>query len=98
MATLEQHALMVNGFYDVLSYNHFAWYVGAGIGLNAYESRVSYPGKDIVENGCSAIFGAYTGLSLNFEHVGIDLGVDYFYTYKPNINSLVPKIGLRVIF
>lgn len=98
MATLEQHALIVNGYYDVLSYKHFAWYVGAGAGINGYESRVSYPEKDVTEDGYSPILGTYTGLSLNFEHLGIDVGIDYFYTYRPNINSLVPKIGLRIIF
>lgn len=100
MAALEQHALIANGYYDVLAYKHFAWYVGAGAGLSAYESVITYhrTSTEITENGYSPILGAYTGLSLNFEHIGIDLGVDYFYTYKPNINSLVPKIGLRVIF
>lgn len=100
MATLEQHALFANGYYDVLSYKHFAWYVGAGAGLSAYESVITYQstGVETTEDGYSPILGAYTGLSFNFEHVGIDLGVDYFYTYKPNIKSLVPKVGLRIIF
>ncbi len=100
MASLEQHALIVNGFYDVFAYKNFAWYVGIGAGLSAYESVITYQsiGAEITEDGYSPILGVYTGLSFNFEHVGIDLGVDYFYTYKPNINSLVPKIGLRVIF
>lgn len=73
---------------------------GAGAGLNAYEKTITYQtsGIEKIEDGFSSIFGAFTGVSLNFEHVGIDLGVDYYYTYKPNLNSLVPKIGLRVIF
>lgn len=100
MATMEQHAFMVNGYYDVWSSKHFAWYVGAGTGLNNYEKIISYQdtGIEKTEDGYSAILGAYTGLSLNFEHIGIDLGVDYYYTYKPSQNSFVPKIGLRLIF
>lgn len=100
MASMEQHALLLNGYYDVLSYKHFAWYVGGGAGLNSYEKIIKYQdtGTEIVEDGYSPIFGAFTGLSLNFEHIGVDLGVDYYYTYKPSLNSIVPKIGLRVIF
>ena len=100
MASLEQHALIANGYYDIFSSKYLAWYVGGGAGLSAYESVINYQrtGLETVEDGCSPILGAYTGLSINFEHVGIDLGVDYYYTYKPNVNSLVPKIGLRVIF
>lgn len=100
MATMEQHALMVNGYYNLLSSKYFAWYFGAGTGLNSYESVIKYQntGLEITEDGYSAIVGAYTGLSINFEHIGIDLGVDYYYTYKPNQNTIVPKIGLRVIF
>lgn len=100
MASMEQHALLLNGYYDVWSSKYFAWYVGAGAGLNSYKKVITYQntGTEVSEDGYSAILGAYTGLSLNFEHIGIDLGVDYYYTYKPNLNSLVPKIGLRVIF
>ena len=100
MATMEQHAFMLNGYYDVWSSKYFAWYVGAGTGLNNYEKIISYQdtGIEKTEDGYSAILGAYTGLSLNFEHIGIDLGVDYYYTYKPSQNSFVPKIGLRLIF
>ena len=100
MASLEQRALLVNGFYDVLASKHFAWYVGGGAGVNNYESIVSYQntGVENTEKGFSAILGAYTGLSINFEHVGFDLGVDYFYTFKPSVNALVPKIGMRIIF
>lgn len=100
MASMEQHAFMLNGYYDVWSSKYFAWYVGAGTGLNNYEKIISYQdtGIEKTEDGYSAILGAYTGLSLNFEHIGIDLGVDYYYTYKPSQNSFVPKIGLRLIF
>lgn len=100
MASMEQHAFLLNGYYDVLSSKYLAWYIGAGAGLNAYEKTITYQtsGIEKIEDGFSSIFGAFTGVSLNFEHVGIDLGVDYYYTYKPNLNSLVPKIGLRVIF
>ncbi len=100
MASMEQHAIIINGYYDLFSSKYFAWYFGAGAGLNNYESVITYQnlGTEVSEEGFSAILGAYTGLSLNFEHVGIDLGVDYYYTYKPNQNTLVPKIGLRIIF
>lgn len=100
MASVEQHGLMANGYYDVFSSKYFAWYVGAGAGLNNYETVVSYQdtGNEIREDGYSAILGAYTGLSVNFEHIGIDFGVDYYYTFKPSLNSVVPKVGLRVIF
>ena len=100
MATMEQHAFMLNGYYDIWSSKYFAWYFGAGTGLNNYEKIISYQdtGIEKTEDGYSAILGAYTGLSLNFEHIGIDLGVDYYYTYKPSQNNIVPKVGLRVTF
>lgn len=100
MATMEQRALLVNGYYDIWSSKYFAWYVGAGAGLNNYEKIITYQdtGKEITEDGYSAILGAYTGLSINFDYVGIDFGVNYYYTYKPNLNNIVPKIGLRVMF
>lgn len=100
MATMEQHAFLANGYYDVWSSKYFAWYVGGGAGLNNYEKIITYQdtGKEITEDGYSAILGAYTGLSINFDYVGIDLGVNYYYTYKPNLNNIVPKIGLRVMF
>lgn len=100
MASMEQHAFLLNGYYDIFSSKYFAWYLGAGAGLNSYETVVTYQNTGIktTEDGYSLIAGAYTGLSINFEHIGIDLGVDYYYTYKPNQNTIVPKIGLRVIF
>lgn len=99
-ASMEQHGFLANGYYDVLSFKHFAWYVGAGAGVNNYEKIISYnnTGKEKIENGYSMMLGAYTGASINFEHIGIDLGVDYYYTYKLNQHALTPKIGLRVIF
>lgn len=100
MASMEQHALMLNGYYDLFSSKYFAWYLGAGAGVNRYEKVITYQntGVETSETGYSTILGAYTGLSINFEHFGIDVGVDYYYTYKPNLNNIVPKIGLRIIF
>ena len=100
MASMEQHAFLLNGYYDIFSSKYFAWYLGAGTGLNNYEKVITYQntGTEFTEDGYSAIVGAYTGLSINFEHIGIDVGVDYYYTYKPNQNTFVPKLGLRVIF
>lgn len=100
MATMEQHAFMVNGYYDVWTSKYLAWYLGAGAGLNSYEQVITYQntGLETTTDGYSSIFGLYTGLSINFEHIGIDLGVDYYYTYKPSQNNIVPKVGLRVIF
>lgn len=100
MATMEQHAFMVNGYYDIWSSKYFAWYFGGGAGLNSYEQVITYQdtGLEVTKDGYSSIFGLYTGLSINFEHIGIDLGVDYYYTYKPSQNNIVPKVGLRVTF
>lgn len=100
MATMEQHAFIVNGYYDIWSSKYFAWYFGGGAGLNSYEQVITYQNTDleVTKDGYSSIFGLYTGLSINFEHIGIDLGVDYYYTYKPSQNNIVPKVGLRVIF
>lgn len=100
VATLDQQALMLNGYYNILSSKYFAWYLGAGAGVNRYDAIISYndTNTEAEEKGYSAILGAYTGLSINFDYVGFDIGVDYFYTFKPSINSLVPKIGVRVMF
>ena len=100
MATMEQHAFIVNGYYDIWSSKYFAWYFGGGAGLNSYEQVITYQdtGLEVTTDGYSSIFGLYTGLSINFEHIGIDLGVDYYYTYKPSQNNIVPKVGLRVTF
>lgn len=91
---------MVNGYYDIWSSKYFAWYFGGGAGLNSYEQVITYQdtGLEVTTDGYSSIFGLYTGLSINFDHIGIDLGVDYYYTYKPSQNNIVPKVGLRVIF
>lgn len=100
VATLEQRALMINGYYDVWSSKYFAWYLGAGAGVNNYEAIISYnnTNTEVTEKGYSAMLGAYTGISINFNYIGFDIGVDYYYTFKPSINSLVPKVGLRVMF
>lgn len=100
LVALDDKSLMLNGYYNILSYKYFSAYIGAGAGGSYYKATVTdkYIGQEKEENGYSAILGAYAGLSLILNHVIFDLGVDYYYNFKPSMNSIVPKLGMRIRF
>ena len=100
MVALDERSLLLNGYYNLLNYKYFAAYVGAGAGGSYYKATVNDNNIEYEqeESGYSAILGAYAGLSLILNHVIFDLGVDYYYAFKPSMNSIVPKLGLRIKF
>lgn len=100
MVALDERSLLLNGYYNFLNYKYFAAYVGAGAGGSYYKATVNDNNIEYEqeESGYSAVLGAYAGLSLILNHVIFDLGVDYYYTFKPSMNSIVPKLGLRIKF
>lgn len=100
MVALDERSLLLNGYYNLLNYKYFAAYVGAGAGGSYYKATVNDNNIEYEqeESGYSAVLGAYAGLSLILNHVIFDLGVDYYYAFKPSMNSIVPKLGLRIKF
>lgn len=98
--SVENNALRINGYYDYVSSEHFAMYVGGGIGGNHYDYTITNRLNDSVieKHGITFTAGAITGLSFNFTHIGLDLGFAFDYIVEPRIYSYGPNIGLRYSF
>lgn len=102
IASLSSDAIFLNAYYekDLFGSKYFDWYVGAGVGGNKYLAKLEHldDGTSTTDEGFSASLGAFAGISLDLNRVVFDLGLDYYYTFKPSMNSLVPKLGIRVMF
>lgn len=100
IASLDARALLANAYYTAFDSKYFDLYVGAGAGVNKYQGKLEYLdlGTEKIEDGYSATLGLYAGMSFDLNYIVLDLGLDYYYTFKPSMNSLVPKIGMRVVF
>lgn len=98
-AWVENDAVMANAFYDFVSSEYFALYIGGGAGVNMWNSEFKSFGDKYTDSGTSFIGGVYLGASINTPiGFSIDFGVDYFYVNEPLMNSFVPKIGARLTF
>ena len=93
-------AIRVNGYYDYVSLKHFAMYIGAGIGGDRYDYKITdrYDNSTTEKHGITFTAGATTGLSFNFWRMGIDLGFSFDYIAEPRIYSYGPSVGLRFNF
>ena len=93
-------ALRLNGYYDYVSGDHFAMYVGAGLGANRYDYEIQerITGRTESKHGVSFTGGVNTGMIFSFWHIGIDLGFAIDYISYPHIVSYGPTIGLRYNF
>lgn len=99
-ASIENIALRLNGYYDYVSKEHFAMYIGAGMGINRYDYKIQnkLQNREESEHGASFIAGASTGMIFMSEHFDIDLGIFVDYISFPRIYSYGPKLGLRYKF
>ncbi|GAB1402134.1 hypothetical protein MASR1M68_10450 [Elusimicrobiota bacterium] len=100
-ASIENKAFMANVFYDFVSYEYFALYIGGGAGLNMWTNNYKNNITHVVttDKGSSITAGIYLGSSINIPiGFSIDFGVDYLYVSEPQMNSFVPKIGARITF
>lgn len=100
-ASSENNAIMANAFYDFVSYKYFALYIGGGVGFNMWKNKYENTYTHVVttDSGTSFTGGIYLGASINIPiGFSIDFGVDYLYLSEPQMNSFVPKIGVRITF
>lgn len=93
-------AIRINGYYDYVSLKHFAMYVGAGLGGDWYDYKITNRADNSARerHGLTFTAGATTGFSFNFWRMGIDLGFSFDYIAEPRIYSYGPNIGLRFNF
>lgn len=98
--SITNNAVRVNGYYDYVSLKHFAMYIGAGIGGDRYDYKITnrYDDSTKEKHGITFTTGATTGLSFNFWRMGIDMGFSFDYIAEPRIYSYGPNIGLRFNF
>lgn len=100
--TLNMQAGMANIYYDIIDLGIISIYIGGGAGVNAYELTLKNKGELDVnkykEDGTSAIFGGYAGVTLKIDHLFIDGGVNYYYVDKPETDSITPKVSVRFVF
>ncbi len=104
-ASVSGDVFMVNCFYDFFYAKYFDLYVGAGGGVDKWNSvsRATLSGSgEVKDDGASFIGGLYLGMSFNIPMryilASLDMGVDYYYERHFRTNNFVPKIGLRLGF
>ncbi len=97
---ISNDAVRINGYYDYVSLKHFAMYIGAGLGGDWYDYKITNraDNSEKSEHGFTFTAGATTGLSFSFWHLAIDLGFSCDYIAYPQILSYGPNIGLRINF
>ncbi len=98
--SITNDAVRINGYYDYVSLKHFAMYIGAGLGGDWYDYKITerLDNSEKSEHGLTFTAGATTGLSFSFWHMAIDLGFSFDYIVYPQIYSYGPNIGLRYNF
>ena len=97
---MENKSLRLNGYYDYVSRESFAMYIGAGLGANHYDYEIKeqYNGRDEHKRGFSFVAGANTGMSFGGGHMRFDIGFGVDYITFPNVLSYGPTVGLRYNF
>ena len=97
---MENTSLRLNGYYDYVSRESFAMYIGAGLGANHYDYEIKeqYNGRDEHKRGFSFVAGAKTGMSFGGGHMRFDIGFGVDYITFPNVLSYGPAVGLRYNF
>ena len=97
---MENVSLRLNGYYDYVSRESFAMYIGGGFGVNHYDYEIKeqYNGRDDHKRGFSFAAGANTGLSFGGGHMRFDIGFGVDYISFPNVVSYGPTVGLRYNF
>ena len=94
------NAIRINGYYDYVSLKHFFMYVGAGIGGDLYDYKITRRYDGTTEHGRGVTFtgGANTGLGFNIWRFSLDLGFAFDYIAHPRVYSYGPTLGLRYNF
>jgi opacity protein-like surface antigen len=97
---MENISLRLNGYYDYVSRESFAMYIGAGLGANHYDYEIKeqYNGRDEHKRGFSFVAGANTGMSFGGGHMRFDIGFGVDYITFPNVLNYGPTVGLRYNF
>ena len=98
--SVRNDALRINGYYDYVSMEKFAMYVGVGIGGDwyGYEITKRYNNSTESKHGFTFTSGATTGLSFRMWRTNLDIGFSFDYIAEPRIYSYGPNIGLRYNF
>lgn len=104
-ASVSGDVFMVNYFYDFFYAKYFDLYIGAGAGVDCWDSvsRASFSGAEEVKKKGESFLGAlYLGMSFNIPTqylvTSIDMGIDYYYERHFKMNNIAPKVGLRLTF
>jgi opacity protein-like surface antigen len=98
ISTFSTRAGMINGYYDYVRSEHFAMYIGTGVGVDYYELKMRNWVENYEDSGYSCILGGYTGLTFIMDQFSIDLGLNYYYINKPETQTFAPKISFRYAF
>lgn len=98
VSTLSIQAGMFNAYYDYLRCEHFAMYIGTGVGVDHYKLTMKDWTDYYEDSGYSCIIGGYTGLTFIIKQFSIDLGINYYYIDKPRNHTFAPKISFRYAF
>ena len=98
--SVRNDALRINAYYDYVSMEKFAMYIGAGIGGDRYHYEITkrYNNSTESKNGFTFTSGATTGLSFRMWRTNLDIGFSFDYIAEPRIYSYGPNIGLRYNF
>lgn len=98
--SVTNNALRINAYYDYVSLDKFAMYIGIGAGGDRYSYKITDRYNDATESkhGFTFTGGASTGISFRMGHFYLDLGAAVDYIAKPKMLGFGPNIGLRYNF
>jgi len=98
---VSMNSIMLNAYYDFVKSKSFAMYIGAGAGGNFWNLKThdSILHEDNEYSGTSFAGAGYLGMIIGlFAGLGMDLGLDYYFVNDLQMNTIMPKIGLRYTF
>lgn len=98
---VSMNSIMLNAYYDFVKSKSFAMYIGAGAGGNFWNLKThdSILHEDNEYSGTSFAGAGYFGMIIGlFAGLGMDLGLDYYFVNDLQMNTIMPKIGLRYTF
>lgn len=97
---ISNNAIRVNGYYDYVSLKHFFMYIGAGVGGDLYDYKITRNYDNTTDKGHGITFtgGLNAGLGFNIWHFSLDLGFAADYIAYPRVYSYGPTLGLRYNF
>lgn len=88
--------LLANVYYDIVKWNDFTPYVGAGLGMAFVKTEVKEPVSGLNADDTKTVFAGQIGLGCAYainESISVDLGYRYLMMGKGDIELLGQKVG-----